>query len=130
MLQKLIQRLNPHTASVIFVGSGTLIPYQSYLFQDMFKTYTLTAVYVRLLPCCQVHLYKGKEIEDRCVSFIFEHGKDLLASRPFTRLCWQCVKQIVQSDELVVEEKLIFQAVLRWSEAECARKHMQVRIAL
>ncbi|XP_045177655.2 BTB/POZ domain-containing protein 6-like [Mercenaria mercenaria] len=74
----------------------------------------------------QVHLYDGKNLEAKCVNFIYEHAEDVLKSQAFTSLCPSCVEHIVKADELVVKERLVYEAVLSWADKECKRRHLEV----
>ena len=74
----------------------------------------------------QVHIYDGKKLEQKCINFIFENGTTILQSETFTNLCPECVEQIVKSDELVVDEVIVYKALLRWAAKECHRRALQV----
>lgn len=74
-----------------------------------------------------MHLYDGKALEAKCISFIHENAKEVLKSRTFNNLCSGCLEQIVKSDEMIVEEKLVLEAVLKWSEQECKRRSLEVK---
>lgn len=73
----------------------------------------------------KVHIYDGKKLEKRCINFIFENGTTILQSEPFTNLCPECIEQIVKSDELIVDEVLVYKALLRWADRECKRRDVQ-----
>ncbi|XP_052812453.1 BTB/POZ domain-containing protein 6-like [Mya arenaria] len=73
-----------------------------------------------------VHMYNGKNIEGKCISFVHEHAKEVLKSRTFTKLCQTCVQQIIQSDEMILDEKTVLEAVLKWAELECRRRNLSV----
>lgn len=73
----------------------------------------------------QVHLYDGKNLEMKCVNYIHEHAEDVLKSDAFRSLCPSCVENIVKVDELVVKERLVYEAVLSWADKECKRRNLQ-----
>lgn len=77
-----------------------------------------------------MHSYDGKKLETKCLNFIFENGTAVLQCEDFTNLCPDCVEQIVKSDELVIEEVLVYNAVLRWAGKECGRRGLQVSSAV
>ncbi|KAL3854573.1 hypothetical protein ACJMK2_013837 [Sinanodonta woodiana] len=74
----------------------------------------------------QIHLYDGRNMEDKCLKYIFENGSDVLKSESFGDLSAAHVEQIVKSDELVVDEMDVFNAMMNWSEKECRRKGVSV----
>ena len=75
----------------------------------------------------QVHLYDGKSLETKCINFIYENALPVLKTEGITKLCANCLEEIVRSDELVVDEVTVFDAVLRWAEKECERRGFPVR---
>ncbi|WAR09972.1 BTBD6-like protein [Mya arenaria] len=77
-----------------------------------------------------VHMYNGKNIEGKCISFVHEHAKEVLKSRTFTKLCQTCVQQIIQSDEMILDEKTVLEAVLKWAELECRRRNLSEIISM
>ena len=76
----------------------------------------------------KVHSYDGKALESRCIAYIHEHAKEVLKSRTFNNLCSSCLEQIVKSDEMIVEERLVLEAVLKWSQLECKRRSLEVTV--
>lgn len=74
----------------------------------------------------QVHLYDGKNLEAKCMAFIYDHAEDVLKSQAFTSLCPSCVDHIVKADELVVKERLVYEAGMKWADKECKRRNLEV----
>ncbi|KAL4217167.1 hypothetical protein ACF0H5_023621 [Mactra antiquata] len=74
----------------------------------------------------QVHLYDGKNLEAKCINYIHENAVVVLKSSSFINLCPSCIEQIVKADEMVVQERFVFESVIRWGQEECKRRNLTV----
>ncbi|XP_021342379.1 BTB/POZ domain-containing protein 6-like isoform X2 [Mizuhopecten yessoensis] len=74
----------------------------------------------------QSHIYTEESLKEDCVNMIARSQEEVLKSTSFVDLCGVCVKSITESDDLAVEESVVYEAVMRWSEAECGRQGLEV----
>ncbi|OWF53341.1 BTB/POZ domain-containing protein 6-like [Mizuhopecten yessoensis] len=74
----------------------------------------------------QAHIYTEEGIKEDCVNMIARSPEEVLKSTSFVDLCGVCVKSITEPDDLAVEESVVYEAVMRWSEAECGRQGLEV----
>lgn len=72
------------------------------------------------------HVYAEERLKENCLSLISRINGSGLRSASFLELCFDCVKNITESDDLSVDEIEVFHAVMRWSEAECKRQELEV----
>lgn len=74
----------------------------------------------------QAHTYDIDDLKNMCLQFIFENGNSVLMSPAFRELCFDCVQQIIKSNDLFVEESDVYNALTSWAAAECARRNLEV----
>ncbi|XP_046565367.1 BTB/POZ domain-containing protein 6-like [Haliotis rubra] len=74
----------------------------------------------------QAHVFDEKQLYKSCLSFIHQKGKEVLQTTGFIQLSRACVFDVISSDSLACEERFVFEAMLRWAEAECKRQHKPV----
>lgn len=72
------------------------------------------------------HIYMEESLKEDCLHVISQIDGEGLRSASFLELCPDCVKSITESDDLSVAECDIFEALMRWSEAECGRQGLEV----
>lgn len=73
----------------------------------------------------QAHTYDISDLKDMCLQFIFENGNSVLMSAGFGELCFDCVYQIIKSNDLFVEESDVYIALTSWAIKECARRDLE-----
>ena len=73
----------------------------------------------------QAHVYDIEDLRTMCLQFIFENGNSVLKSNGFAELCEVCVRQIVESNDLFVEESDVYMALNSWAEKQCCRKNLE-----
>ena len=73
----------------------------------------------------QAHVYDIEDLRTMCLQFIFENGNSVLKSNGFSELCEVCVRQIVESNDLFVDESDVYTALITWAEKECCRKNLE-----
>ena len=67
-------------------------------------------------------------IKEKCLELIDEHGKQTLESESFTELQSETVKTIISRDTLDVPSEVnVWNACVKWADAECKRQGKQVR---
>ncbi len=67
-------------------------------------------------------------IVKKCLELIDENGKETLESESFTELRTESLKTLVSRDTLdVPTEVVVWNACVKWAEAECRRQGKQVR---
>ncbi|OWF41276.1 BTB/POZ domain-containing protein 6-like [Mizuhopecten yessoensis] len=74
----------------------------------------------------EAHVYTEESLKEDCVHVITRSPEGALKSTSFVDLCGVCVKSITESDDLAVEESVVYEAMMRWSEAECGRQGLEV----
>ncbi|XP_067659110.1 BTB/POZ domain-containing protein 6-like [Haliotis asinina] len=74
----------------------------------------------------QAHFFDEKQLYKSCLSFIHRQGTEVLQTDGFIKLSRACVSDVISSDSLACEESFIFEAMLRWAEAECKAKNKTV----
>ncbi|XP_046570860.1 BTB/POZ domain-containing protein 6-like [Haliotis rubra] len=74
----------------------------------------------------QAHFFGEKQLYKSCLSFIHQKGMAVLQTTGFIQLSRAYVFDVISSDSLACEESFVFEAMLRWAEAECKRQHKPV----
>lgn len=65
--------------------------------------------------------FNEEDLESRCLELIDRHGDVALGSEDFVALDYETVKCILSRDTLICSELNAFNALERWSEAQCLR---------
>ncbi|XP_048258724.1 BTB/POZ domain-containing protein 6-like isoform X4 [Haliotis rufescens] len=75
----------------------------------------------------QAHFFDEQQLYQSCLSLIHQQGASVLQTDGFQELSRACVLDVISSDSLACQERIVFEAMLRWAEAECKRqsKHVQ-----
>ncbi|XP_033726299.1 BTB/POZ domain-containing protein 6-like [Pecten maximus] len=73
----------------------------------------------------QAHTFTEENLIKDCLSFISSSADTVLQLSSFTDLCGACVMSITESDDLAEDESDVYEAVIRWSEAECRRQGLK-----
>ncbi|OWF55515.1 BTB/POZ domain-containing protein 2 [Mizuhopecten yessoensis] len=76
----------------------------------------------------QAHVFVLDSLKSDCLRFIDENPTAALTSEAFTDLCVGCVTSITESDNLRVTENNVYEAIIRWAEAECARQNLEMKV--
>ncbi|XP_046576915.1 BTB/POZ domain-containing protein 6-like isoform X2 [Haliotis rubra] len=74
----------------------------------------------------QAHFFDEEQLYQSCLSFIHQQGTEVLQTTGFLLLSRACVSDVISSNSLACEESVVFEAMLRWAEAECKRQHKPV----
>lgn len=74
----------------------------------------------------QSHLYDEHELQRKCMGYICRNTKEVLISEDFLSLSSQCLEVILSSDELQIDEKSVLDATLKWANARCKEKNLEV----
>ncbi|XP_041347832.1 BTB/POZ domain-containing protein 2-like isoform X2 [Gigantopelta aegis] len=74
----------------------------------------------------QAHVFDEEELKEKALTFILENGDATLKSSGVTDLCHECLVKIIQAEELVADEKSVFEAVVAWSERACKKQNKDV----
>ena len=67
-----------------------------------------------------------EELEKICWDMIESKTIEVVASDAFSGISYSTLEQLLKRDSLNIKEVHLFQAVLKWSEAECSRKGIEV----
>lgn len=74
----------------------------------------------------ELHHDSDEEIFDDCERTFVELSRKAIKSKSFRKLERSLLKRILVINDLKCKEINLFEAVVRWSEAECRRKHLTV----
>lgn len=74
----------------------------------------------------QAHTYDIEDLKNMCLEYIFENGNSVLLSAGFKELCYDCVQQLIKSNDLFVEESDVYTALTEWAKRECTRRNLEV----
>ncbi|XP_048242571.1 BTB/POZ domain-containing protein 6-like [Haliotis rufescens] len=72
------------------------------------------------------HRFDQSQLFQKALTLIKDTGERSLQSSGFLTLSQVLLQKIVESDDLLAEEHVIFSAVNRWAEAECRRQGREV----
>ena len=72
------------------------------------------------------HTFNDTELLRKCREYFYREPIKCLQSDSFLDLCADCVDNVISSDDLPLEESLIFERVLEWADAECIRKNLEL----
>ena len=73
----------------------------------------------------QAHTYDITDLKSMCLEYIYENGKSVLMSSAFCELCYDCIQQIIKSNELFVEESDVYTALTSWASMTCIRRDLE-----
>nr|XP_039248546.1 BTB/POZ domain-containing protein 3-like [Styela clava] len=76
----------------------------------------------------QSWLFEEKELTQRCWEVIDAQAELALQSEVFTEIDLRTLNSILERETLNVKETVIFDAILRWSEAECKRSDLETTL--
>lgn len=65
---------------------------------------------------------KLKNVQTTALTFIVDQADAVFKTMGFQNLNTDCIKQILANDQLAIEEIAIFNALIKWSDAECQRQ--------
>lgn len=71
---------------------------------------------------------KVEEVKNVAYSFIEDEAKGVFKSEGFMKLNKECIKQILCSDQLNIDEIELFSACMLWCKAECKRRELEETI--
>ncbi|XP_021347401.1 BTB/POZ domain-containing protein 6-like [Mizuhopecten yessoensis] len=111
-------------ASVLSAARKYMVDHLVEKCETFLKT-SLTTVNVCLLLEL-AHIYTEESLKEDFANMIARSQEDVLKSASFVDLCGVCVKSITESDDLAVEESVVYEAVMRWSGVECGRQGLEV----
>ncbi|XP_039694940.1 BTB/POZ domain-containing protein 2 [Pteropus medius] len=82
----------------------------------------------RVLTChpMQARLFDEPQLASLCLENIDKNTADAIAAEGFTDIDRDTLVAVLERDTLGVREVRLFNAVVRWSEAECQRQQLQV----
>ncbi|XP_069121185.1 BTB/POZ domain-containing protein 2-like [Argopecten irradians] len=72
------------------------------------------------------HDFPNDKLVSECRRIWDESACDILNSEGFRDLCDDCAYNFISSDLIPVDEHLIFEAVIRWADAECRRQDIEI----
>ncbi|XP_017730346.1 BTB/POZ domain-containing protein 2 isoform X3 [Rhinopithecus roxellana] len=75
---------------------------------------------------CQARLFDEPQLASLCLENIDKNTADAIAAEGFTDIDLDTLVAVLERDTLGIREVRLFNAVVRWSEAECQRQQLQV----
>lgn len=78
--------------------------------------------------CCileQAHLFDELLLYNECLDFIYDNAEDVMTLDHFSTLCATCTEDIISSDRLFVDEKVVFESMLIWADNVCESKELE-----
>ncbi|KAL5016964.1 hypothetical protein ScPMuIL_006553 [Solemya velum] len=74
------------------------------------------------------HAYKldEQELFQACQTYILENGERCLQSVTFCKMSKHCVEKVVEADDLLACELIVWKALVGWAEAECERQGVAI----
>ncbi|XP_060083770.1 BTB/POZ domain-containing protein 6-like [Ylistrum balloti] len=111
-------RVNTAT-SVLYVARKYMVDRLVGKCESFLKCYLNTQNVCQLLE--DAHHFNEDGLINNCLNLIWK-SEGALRTGGFLDLCGTCVKSIMESDHLAVNESRVYEAVIRWSEAECCRQ--------
>ncbi|KAL3846927.1 hypothetical protein ACJMK2_017868 [Sinanodonta woodiana] len=69
--------------------------------------------------------YGEEFLLQKCLNFVFSHGRQILLSTKFDELSQQSVALVLKSDYLAVSENVVYEAILRWSTHQCRVRKLE-----
>ncbi|XP_069102833.1 BTB/POZ domain-containing protein 6-like isoform X2 [Argopecten irradians] len=72
------------------------------------------------------HVYAEDGLMAACLQVVTKNPQAALQSNTFVDLCNSCLKCITTSDDLAVDEGLLYKSVKKWAKKECTRHHLKV----
>jgi hypothetical protein len=69
------------------------------------------------------HNFHLEDLQKDALQFIFYHGKSCLESTSFFYLSSGCVKLIIESNNLLWTEEIVYQQMMQWAEQQCRKVH-------
>ncbi|KAL5011635.1 hypothetical protein ScPMuIL_010186 [Solemya velum] len=67
-----------------------------------------------------------RELFQTCRIFISKNGEKCLQSDTFCKMSRHCVEKVIEADDLSACELSVWEALIRWAEAECERQGMAI----
>jgi len=93
---------------------------------------------------CSHYLQSGVDVERACVvlqkahdfhlddlrtnalKFILDRGIDCLESKSFLSLSPECLRLVIESDDLICKEEIIYEKIIEWSTTRCHDQNLLV----
>ncbi|XP_033056413.1 BTB/POZ domain-containing protein 2 isoform X2 [Trachypithecus francoisi] len=75
---------------------------------------------------CQARLFDEPQLASLCLENIDKNTADAITAEGFTDIDLDTLVAVLERDTLGIREVRLFNAVVRWSEAECQRQQLQV----
>ena len=76
----------------------------------------------------QAHLFDEKELHEQCFERILSRNSEILNEQntDILNLCADCLKKLIKSDKLLVQEEVLFSLCLKWSAEQCRKRNISV----
>ena len=66
------------------------------------------------------------DLQTNAVKFILNNGEHCLESKSFISLSTDCLRLIIESDDLICKEEIIYQKIIEWSTNRCHDQNLPV----
>ena len=74
----------------------------------------------------EAHRYDEHGLKGEALTFIWEHGDEVLKSGGVADLCHECLVRVIQPDDLKADEEKVFESALVWSEKACTKQRREI----
>ena len=72
------------------------------------------------------HDFHLDDIQTNALKFILNSGEPCLESKSFLRLSPECLRLVIESDDLMCKEEIIYQKIIEWSTNRCHDQNLAV----
>lgn len=72
----------------------------------------------------QSRLFEEEELIKRCWEIVDANAEKVLTSEGFIEVDYSLMEQMISRETLIVREKTVYEAAMRWAKAECKRKNV------
>ena len=76
-----------------------------------------------VLECA--HCFSRQELRSHCIKFI-KDNPGAFESEYFQNLCAECLGMILELDELVIQEEDLYESVMKWTDAQCQTRRLEL----
>ena len=72
------------------------------------------------------HDFNIEDLKTNALKFILSSGEPCLESKSFLSLSSECLRLVIESDNLMCKEEIIYQKIIEWSTTRCHDQNLPV----
>ena len=72
------------------------------------------------------HIYNESALYEKCLRYIYNNGDEVLTKSTVGDFCAECLDKVLKADELCAGEDSVFEGSMKWADAECRRRKLNV----